>query len=119
MSLFDFFRRPKQKALDRVIFNADSVTRFRPDGVEETIRWDDLHEVGILTTDEGPWLEDVFFLLIGSDGKSGCVVPQLAEGCKELVERLQRLPNFNNEALIKAMGSAVNAQFVCWKRQVS
>ena len=33
-------------------------------------------KVGILTTDEGPWQEDVFFLLITFDGKSGCVVPQ-------------------------------------------
>ena len=119
MSLFSFFRRPKQKARERVIFTADSVTRFLPDDVEETIRWDDLHEVGILTTNEGPWQEDVFFLLISSDGKSGCVVPQSAEGCKELVERLQNLPGFNNEELIKAMGSTDNAKFVCWKREAA
>jgi len=60
--------------------------------------------------------EDVFFLLIGSDGKSGCVVPQSAEDCDKLIARLQKLDGFDNAALIKAMSSTDNAKFVCWKR---
>ena len=102
---------------DRVLVTDDSVTRFRPDGVQESIRWDDLAEVGIITTDEGPWFEDVYWILIGSDGKSGCAVPQGAEGADSLLEALQKLHGFDNEAVIKAMGSTSNAQFVCWKRR--
>ncbi len=116
MSLFDLFRRAKPKTRDRVAFNEDAVTRARPDGAEETIRWADLHEVGILTTDEGPLEEDVFFLLMAADGKSGCCVPQSADGSEELFERLQQLPGFDNEAVFKAMGSTAKARFVCWKR---
>lgn len=116
MSILNFFQRGKPRQPDRVTFTDEAVTRIRPDGVEEKIRWDDLHEVGIVTTDEGPFREDVFFLLIASDGKSGCVVPQGAEGCQHLVERLLKLPGFDNEAVIKAMGSTSNAKFVCWKR---
>ncbi len=119
MSIFSIFRRRKARQPDRVSFTDEIVSRVRPDGVEERIRWDELHEVGILTTDEGPMQEDVFFLLIAGDGKSGCVVPQGAEGCKRLLERLQKLPGFDNEAVIKAMGSTSNAKFVCWKRQVA
>jgi hypothetical protein len=116
MNIFSFFRRRKARQPDRVSFTDEAVTRVRPDGVEEKIRWDELHEVGILTTDEGPFQEDVFFLLIASDGKSGCVVPQGAEGSSQLIERLQKLPGFDNEAVIKAMGSTSNAKFLCWKR---
>jgi len=119
MSIFRLFRRTKSKSPDRVTFTDEAVTRVRPDGGGETIRWDDLHEVDILTTDEGPWREDVFFLLLASDGKSGCAVPQSSEGSKLLFERLQQLPNFDNEAVIRAMGSTANARFVCWKRQVA
>jgi hypothetical protein len=115
MSIFNFFSRPK--AQERVTFTSEEVVRVRPGGIEERIRWDDLHEVVILTTDEGPWLEDVFFLLIASDGKSGCAVPQSSDGCKELLERLQQLPGFDNKAVINAMGSASNAKFLCWRRQ--
>jgi hypothetical protein len=119
MSLFNFFRRPRAKTHDRVTFTSDAVKRVRPDGVEETIRWDDVHEVGILTTDEGPLQEDVFFLLVASDGKSGCAVPQSSDGSKRLLERLQQLPGFDNEAVIKAMGSTSNGKFICWKRPVA
>ena len=118
MSIFSFFRRPKTRERDRVSFTDDVVTRVRPDGVQETIRWDELYEVEIITTDEGPRQEDVFFLLIASDGKSGCAVPQSSEGSKQLLERLQKLPGFDNEAVISAMGSTSMARFVCWKRQV-
>ena len=34
----------------------------------------------------------------------------------ELLSRLQQLPGFDNEAVIKAMGSTNNAKFLCWKR---
>jgi len=34
----------------------------------------------------------------------------------ELLVRLQQLPGFNNEAVIKAMGSTTHNKFVCWKR---
>jgi hypothetical protein len=118
VAIHNFFSRPKPKASDRVTFTSEEVIRVRPDGAQEKIRWDDLHEVGILTTDEGPWQEDVFFLLIASDGNSGCAVPQSADGSKELFGRLQQLPGFDNKAVIEAMGSTSNAKFVCWKRQV-
>jgi hypothetical protein len=116
MGFFSLFRQRKPRQPDRVSFTDEAVTRFRPDGVEEQIRWDALCEVSIATTDEGPMQDDVFFLLIASDGKSGCVVPQTAEGCDHLLARLQKLPGFDHEAVIKAMVSASNAKFLCWQR---
>ena len=114
MSLLNFFWRKRQR--ERIVITDESVTRFRPDGVQESVRWDDLVEVGILTTDEGPWSEDVFWVLMASDRKSGCAVPQCAEGADKLLEALQKLPGFDNEAVIKAMGSTSNAKFVCWRK---
>jgi hypothetical protein len=114
MSLLDFFRRKRQP--ERVVITDESVTRFRPDGVQESLRWEDLVEVGIITTDEGPWSEDVFWVLMASDRKSSCAIPQGAEGADKLLEALQKLPGFDNEAVIKAMGSTSNAKFVCWRK---
>jgi hypothetical protein len=114
MGFFDFFRRRRMR--DRVIFTDASVTHIRADGIEEIVGLDDLQEVDIITTDEGPWWEDVYFLLISSDGKSGCAVPQCSEGCDRFLARLQQLPGFDNATVIKAMGSTSNATFVCWKR---
>jgi hypothetical protein len=61
----------------------------------------------------------VYWYLIGSDGKSGCLVPQSSDGSNQLLKRLQQLPNFDHEAVIKAMTSTDNAKFMCWKKQAT
>jgi len=87
----------------------------RSSGLVESVAWDDLKEVSIITNDEGPFATDVMWSLVGE--KSGYVVPQGATGEDKLLERLQSLEGFNNEALIEAMGSVNNRKFVCWKRK--
>jgi hypothetical protein len=57
----------------------------------------------------------VFFVLAGRGG-SGCIIPQSAPESTPLLERLQRLPGFDNEAFIRAMSSTEDATFVCWRR---
>lgn len=99
-----------------MIFDTDGVTRIMADGKIETVRWSDLQEVGILTTEEGPYVDDVIWMLSGTDG-AACAVPSETEGMTELPPRLQQQSGFvDNEAVIKAMGSAKNAKFVCWRR---
>ena len=97
-----------------VTFDDRGVTCRRIGGVVESVAWDDLHSVEIRTTDEGPFVEDVFLVLHAAGG--GCVVPQEAEGFADLIGRLQRLPGFDNGALISAMTCAENATFPCWRR---
>jgi hypothetical protein len=67
------------------------------------------------TTDEGPFAPDVFWILVGT-AASGCVIPQGATGDAILLERLQKLPGFDNDAFIRAMRSTSNEKFLCWKR---
>ena len=100
---------------DTVTFDEQQVIRTLADGRTETARWDDLLEVSIMTTDEGPFAVDVYWLLRGASG--GCTVPSDAEGLEALLARLQQLPNFNNETVVQAMGSTANATFVCWTRE--
>jgi hypothetical protein len=101
---------------ERVDCNDRQVSRHMVDGREETIAWGDLAEVKIVTTDEGPWVDDVYWLLIDGTGTAGCAVPGSAEGHQELLRRLQELPGFDNEQVVRAMGSTTNAEFVCWRR---
>jgi hypothetical protein len=86
----------------------------RPNGVIESVAWRDLHLIGIATTDQGPHLPDVFWYLIG--GKGACIVPQGATGEDAMLEKIQQLPGFDNEAVIKAMTSTTNNRFICWQR---
>jgi hypothetical protein len=91
------------------------VLRELDGGKVEEVSWDDLQEVGVLTTGDGPFGEDFLFVLVGRNG-TGCVIPQGAPESPALLERLQRLPGFDNEALIQATCSTDEAKFVCWRR---
>jgi hypothetical protein len=89
-----------------------AVTRTRRGTVVEQVRWADLRSVKIVTTAAGPFADDVFFVLETASG--GCVVPQSAAS-DAFVVRLQALPGFDNEQMIRAMGSAEDAEFLCWR----
>lgn len=95
-----------------IVHVSDSeVSCQRPDGRIERVGWDDLQAVTVETTDVGPFAPDVFWILAGSSAGSSCVIPHGATGAGTLLERLQQLPGFDNEAFIEAMASADNRQF--------
>lgn len=96
--------------------DADGVAVKTKKGIER-IDWSALTSVRILTTDEGPWMEDVYFLLEGQDGK-GCAVPHGAAVRIRLLEELQsRLPGLQDDKVILAMGCTGNASFTIWEKQ--
>ncbi|HSU17194.1 hypothetical protein [Longimicrobium sp.] len=85
-----------------------------PNGKSWTVEWAELERVAIRTTDEGPFADDVIWMLQTPQGVYG--IPQGVDGEPELLERLQSLPGFDNEAVIAAMGSVENQTFLCWER---
>jgi hypothetical protein len=98
----------------RVSFDAERVICQAGDKKME-VEWEKLVGVAIRTTDEGPFVDDVFFLLVGDD--SLVVVPSEADGAKELLARLQDLPGFDHQAVIAAMSCTENQTFPCWERE--
>ena len=77
------------------------------------VRWDALTEVALMTTSQGPFAEDVFFVLTYDDGATEAI--PLGEA-KELLPRLQQLPGFDNETFIQAMGVSEEGISVLWRR---
>ncbi|MES2474312.1 MAG: hypothetical protein V4640_00935 [Verrucomicrobiota bacterium] len=108
------FAKSKVPCSGKADFDTECVRYHHPQGDLQQIRWDDLDEVGIVTTDEGPFVEDVFFMLLSED-REGCAIPQSAEGMDALLARLQALPEFDSNAVIEAMGCTSNNNFVLWK----
>lgn len=92
----------------------EKVSCIRPDGRIEEVAWEELTKIEIQTTDQGPFVEDVFWILHGND--RGCVIPQGATNNEALLSRLQEIPGFNNEILIEAMGCTDNAGFLIWEK---
>jgi hypothetical protein len=98
-----------------VEINDRFVRRTLDNGRVEEVLWQDLSEVRIITTADGPFADDVFFVLIGAKG-NGCVVPHSAADTAFLL-RLQKLPGFDNEKVIEAMGTSADRQFLVWRRR--
>jgi hypothetical protein len=99
----------------RVTLDADDEGIRRTVGeTSEGVRWDELLRVQIITTDEGPFVDDVYWLFLGPDEK-GCVVEN-AHIDDRVLSRIAKLPNVDYAAVIMAMGSAENASFLVWSR---
>lgn len=98
-----------------IVVDDAGVRRELADGSTESVSWDELKEVAIRTTPDGPWNEDAFFLLVGQDG-GGCAVPSRHPAADDLMEHLQTLPDFDDERFVEAMTSLEDSLFVCWQR---
>ena len=108
-------RAPLQPESQFVVRLSDSeIVCERPDGKTERVTWDDLQRVEILTTADGPFAPDVFWVLSGTD--AGCVIPWGATGDRELLERLQTLQRFDNTAVINSASKTDEAMTLCWQR---
>jgi len=108
---------PRLRKPEKETVQVDGEGVLRVDGdVNEKIYWKDVKEIRIITTDEGPYVEDVFFVLEGNEG-SGCLVPHDAAVRTNLLEELQtRFPELDDELVIKAMGCTSNNSFLLWEK---
>jgi len=108
---------PRFRAPELENVQVDETGVLRVDGdVKEQVQWNEIEEIKIITTDQGPYREDVFFALAASNGK-GCLVPHDAAVRTKLLEELQaRFPTLNDELVIEAMGSTSNKTFLVWKK---
>jgi hypothetical protein len=107
-------RRTRQR--EHVMFDRITIRRTMRRGGVETITWREVDEIQIVTTDNGPGQDDVFWLLLNRDHTCGCAVGHSAEGFPALLAELQRLPGFDNAVVVQAMGSATNRRFIVWQR---
>jgi hypothetical protein len=99
----------------RVQVGETEVAVTEADGTVAALRWDELAAVVIETNDSGPWGDDVVFHLFAADGTRRLRVPQSVDGQRELLQSLQRLPDFDNAAVLAAMGSTALEAFLCWE----
>src|SRR5215467_2224493 len=83
---------------------------FGTDG--DLVLWRDLKSVGIRTTSEGPWAEDVYWWFVLSERV--IEIPNSAMNEKHIAVLQAQLPSFDDEKLILAMGSTKNRMFRVW-----
>lgn len=95
-----------------LVISEDGIACEHPKRKRESIRWDQITEIRLVTTDEGPFQPDVWYLFIG--GTEGCSVPSEAKGFDLLWDEFKkRFPGLNYQAIIEA--GTDNAQKTIWK----
>ena len=83
------------------------------DHPRQSVRWTDLVEIRIFTTDEGPLLPDFYWRFITPTGE--VVFPEMALGYKAVIDRAMKLPGYDFEQSIAAVRSTENAEFIVWR----
>lgn len=94
---------------------SDDLVQFGKGALPPSLAFDALAAIVIETNDKGPWGEDVIWHLLGRAEGSCLSIPQTAEGFSAVLERLQRLPGFDNQQVIAAMASTSLNAFLCWE----
>ncbi len=91
-----------------------SITVSHPKRPLEEIDWNEIEEIKLINTDEGPFLPDVWLILLGN-GK-GCSIPQGSEGWDKVYDIVSKYKNFNFGNVIKSAQCAENQTFELWKK---
>ena len=84
-----------------------------PERKDEQIHWHEIDKIKLINTDEGPFLPDVWLILMGN-GK-GCSIPQGSEGYLKVYDIISKYEEFNFENVIKSAGCTENMTFDLWK----
>ncbi len=102
-----------------VSFDDDQISCTRPDGITETVAWDNLESVTIEATHAGGDAAAYIWILWGKDRATGCVFPGGAKGSAEIQKALRgRLENWHQKQLVDAQASTENSTYTLWHREV-
>ena len=109
-------QRVVKAATVEVQVDDDGVARTLADGRREEVRWDELVEVEVLTTDIGVHKEDGVVLILAGEGEQGCLVPSRLAVQHGVIQRLHELPGFDGRRLVAAMERPPPSRTTCWER---
>ncbi len=81
----------------------------------QQIPWADVEKIDILTTDQGPWAEDLWWLFYLKGQAEPVQLGSEVTGCNQLFNALENhFQTADMETVIQAMGSTSNQVFHIW-----
>lgn len=94
----------------------DRVERHLADGRVEAVRWSEIREVEVITTDIGVHRDDGALVVLAVDETRGCLVPSGLAVAHGVIDRLTRLPGFDARRLAAALEEPAPSRTTCWTR---
>ena len=110
MRLFNFNIYPFDIKVDE-----SKLVYFPLFGRIKTIPWKDLIRVEVQTTDQGPFLEDLFYVLVAKR-QSVRISEDEAAYCS-LMTHFKNLKDFNFDAIVSASSCVENRTYLCWQAE--
>ena len=95
-------------------FDGEVITIERPFGRKLLLKLEDVDEIGVQTTDQGPFAEDVYWLL--KQGTTSVRIPEPSPVFKMLMDRFHSWPGFDWQPFTEAMACSDCRYFRCWQR---
>ncbi len=109
-------RKPKNPEDDFHVTITDTLIRVEhPVRKTEQVLWENIQEIKLINTNQGPWLPDVWLALLGEE--DGCLIPQGVKGFDEVYDIVSKYDGFNFENAIKSMTCTDNAEFNLWTKK--
>ncbi|WP_445357326.1 hypothetical protein ACJJIC_15090 [Microbulbifer sp. ANSA002] len=88
-----------------------------PGEAPRVIPWEEVTKIEIVTTDRGPWEEDVWWLFYLNESESPIDMAQGTKNHEKIFEVLEGyFTDVNMNEISRAMGSTVNAKFNVWAK---
>ncbi len=100
----------------KVLCNDTGLEVIHPNGDIESAKWDEIIKVSVITTSQGPIMDDVFLVIFKRE--KGCLVPSEAIGYNDVFEKVSKFDGFNFTKYIEAMSSSSDNEFVCWQKTI-
>ena len=101
---------------DQVLAVDDGVFKFSANADSHlTMTFDQLARLAVITTDQGPWLDDAFLALDFIDGQAW-LLPSEHPHYARVYEALSAHLPLDYEQYIAAMASTDHAEFIIWMR---
>lgn len=114
------FNRPSEKNTPVLKVGENEMKISYPNGESDDIAISDITKIEIVTTDEGPWNEDLWWVFSSKNKDEPFCAPQMSLGNEKIFNLLESRFSFvDMKAIQKAMGATSNARFEVWSSSQS
>lgn len=107
-------KSPNHRRQIHFSFDGQTITAAGLLAQKTSVRVENIHEIGIETTDLGPFVEDVFWLI--NRETDALRVPQDSPVFKELMVHFESIKDFDWQPFTEAMSCTDCRYFLCWKK---
>jgi hypothetical protein len=103
-----------RKRGDRLQITDEGVLRQLGAGKTEYVRWSELREVTLVTT-QGMNVADEYLYVLSGTGSSGVLVGQHLAAQHDLLSHLAKLPGFNHQGIAAGVAAGGNQRLLLWR----